>query len=259
MSTPERARAQRRPLRLAETVADALRDRILSGTYADGELLPKQEELVDEFRVSLPSVREALRSLETEGLITVVRGNVGGSVVHLPQPAKVGYMLGMVLQSRGATVDDMVHAITLLQPLSARECAARRDRRRAVVPMLRRTIEASEGAIDNAPEFAHHSRVLHEQLVELSGNDTFIVLLGALERLWSAQVRNVADDGNLGQFAHRPTRDRSAAEHRLLLELIIAGDADGAEAAARAHQAEPGRHGLVGRHQRVVAMPPSMS
>ena len=255
MSTRDGRRAPRRPLRLAETVADALRERILSAEYADGAMLPKQEELVEEFRVSLPSVREALRSLETEGLITVVRGNVGGSVVHLPQPAKVGYMLGMVLQSRGATVDDMVHAITLLQPLCARECASRSDRRRTVVPVLRRTIEASEAVIEHAAEFAHHSRVLHEQLVELCGNDTFIVLIGALERLWSAQMRNVDTDADLGEFAERATRDRSAVEHRQLLELIIAGDADGAEAAARAHQAEPWRHGLVGRRQRVIAMP----
>src|SRR6478736_7209435 len=69
MSAAERV--PRRPLRLAEAVADALRNRILNAEYADGAMLPKQEELVDEFGVSLPSVREALRSLETEGLITV--------------------------------------------------------------------------------------------------------------------------------------------------------------------------------------------
>jgi DNA-binding FadR family transcriptional regulator len=254
VTTRDGTRVPRRPLRLAETVADALRERILNAEFADGALLPKQEELVEEFRVSLPSVREALRSLETEGLITVLRGNVGGSVVHLPQPAKVGYMLGMVLQSRGSTIDDLVHAMTLLQPLCAGECARRADRMRAVVPHLERTITSSEAAIEDAAEFARHSRTLHEQLVEFCGNDTFIVLVGALERLWSAQVRSQASP-NLGQFAERATRDRSAAEHRQLLELIVAGDADGAEAAARAHEAEPWRHGLVGRRQRVAALP----
>jgi len=240
---------------LAEAVADALRNRILNAEYADGAMLPKQEELVDEFGVSLPSVREALRSLETEGLITVMRGNVGGSIVHLPRPAKVGYMLGMVLQSRAATVDDMVHAMTLLQPLCARQCATRPDRKRAVVPTLSRTLAASEAAIDDAPEFARLSRILHEQIVQLSGNDTFIVLVGAVEQLWSAQVRTAKAGSELGEFAERATRDRSASEHRALLELITAGEADGAEAAARAHEAEPRRHGLVGRDQRIVAAP----
>ena len=86
--------------RLAEMVADGLRERILSGELGDGDMLPKQDDLLAEFRVSPPSIREALRILETEGLITVQRGNVGGAIVHRPKPATAAYMLGLVMQSR---------------------------------------------------------------------------------------------------------------------------------------------------------------
>ncbi|MFD5755541.1 GntR family transcriptional regulator, partial [Streptomyces sp. NPDC127044] len=51
-------------MRMAELVAAALRDRILAGGIGDGSTLPKQDELVSEFGVSYPSVREALRILE---------------------------------------------------------------------------------------------------------------------------------------------------------------------------------------------------
>ena len=44
------------------------------------ELLPKQEDLTDEFGVSKAAIREACRILETEGLLSVRRGNVGGAV-----------------------------------------------------------------------------------------------------------------------------------------------------------------------------------
>src|SRR4029079_12199745 len=60
-------RPQLRQPRLAELVAAALRSRILSGRLPDGSMLPKQEELIEEFKVSKPSMREALRILETEG------------------------------------------------------------------------------------------------------------------------------------------------------------------------------------------------
>src|SRR5665213_2233949 len=86
--------------RLAEIIAVNLRDRILASEFADGSNLPKQEDLLDEFGVSPPSMREALRILETEGLVTVQRGNVGGAVVHQPQVAKVAYMMALVLQAR---------------------------------------------------------------------------------------------------------------------------------------------------------------
>lgn len=82
------SRAQLRQPRLSEIVASELRDRILSGSLGEEGRLPKQDELIAEFGVSPPSVREAMRILETEGLITVLRGNVGGAVARpAPHPA----------------------------------------------------------------------------------------------------------------------------------------------------------------------------
>ena len=46
--------------------------------------------------MSPPSIREALRVLDTEGLVTVQRGNVGGAIVRAPQAGEVAYMLGLV-------------------------------------------------------------------------------------------------------------------------------------------------------------------
>ena len=69
--------------RLAEQVADELRRRILSGELADGSVLPTEDELLVEFPISKPSLREAIRILDAEGLLSVRRGKLGGSVVHL--------------------------------------------------------------------------------------------------------------------------------------------------------------------------------
>src|SRR5438445_7020179 len=60
-------RSQVRRPRVAQVVASALRDQILTGALRDGGALPKQEDLLEEFNVSLPSLREALSILETEG------------------------------------------------------------------------------------------------------------------------------------------------------------------------------------------------
>src|SRR6185503_2235845 len=59
---------------VAELVADAIRTQIVAGTLPDGSMLPKQDQLISEFQVSRPSFREALRILESEGLISVRRG-----------------------------------------------------------------------------------------------------------------------------------------------------------------------------------------
>src|SRR5262249_10038171 len=101
--------------RLAEMIATDLRNRILSGTIADGEMLPRQEELLDAFGVSMPSLRGALQILETEGLITVLRGSVGGAVVHAPKSRTVAYNVGLVLQAGHTNLSDVATALQHLE------------------------------------------------------------------------------------------------------------------------------------------------
>ena len=103
---PEARRRLSAP-RIAEIVADELRRQIIDGELADGDLLPRQEVLVEQFNVSLVSLREALRILETEGLVSVRRGNRGGAIVHAPAKTSAAYMLGLLLQSESVVVADL--------------------------------------------------------------------------------------------------------------------------------------------------------
>src|SRR3954468_190126 len=124
--------------RTAEIVADELRRQIIDGELSDGDLLPRQELLVEQFNVSLVSLREALRILETEGLISVRRGNRGGAVVHAPAKASAAYMLGLMLQSESVYLSDLGAALHELEPTCAALAAARSDRTTTSVPELRR-------------------------------------------------------------------------------------------------------------------------
>ncbi|TDB78188.1 GntR family transcriptional regulator [Actinomadura sp. KC216] len=65
-------------------LADILRDAIRRGEYLPGSTLPKQEELAQEHRVNIKTVRQAIRMLEAEGLVTPVRRR--GTVVRLRPP-----------------------------------------------------------------------------------------------------------------------------------------------------------------------------
>jgi DNA-binding FadR family transcriptional regulator len=138
-----------RPAKIADLVAGTLRERILSGELPDGAELPKQEELLAEFGISQPPLREALRILESERLITVRRGNVGGAVVHRPSETAAASLVGMVLQSRGATLEQLVQAMAAIEPLCVAAAAARPDRETTVLPVLRATLDESIAVIDD--------------------------------------------------------------------------------------------------------------
>lgn len=221
-------------------VADVLRKRIVSGELPDNSVLPKQEELIDEFNVSKPSVREALRILETEGLITVLRGNTGGAVVHVPQSGSAAYMLGLVLQSKHVPLRDLGAALKYIEPLCSSLCALREDRAENVVPRLRERHEAALALRNTDPVgFTDAMREFHEEMVALCGNQTMIQLVGALESLWTAHERQWARQRTSeGSFPKTPVRSTSLKVHGKLIDLIEQGKADAVEKLARQHLEE---------------------
>src|SRR3978361_21098 len=135
--------------RIAETVAGELREAILTGRMADR--LPPHDQLVSDFGVSHPSVREALRILETEGLVTVRRGSIGGAEVHRPDQSSAAYHLGLVLQGARVTLGDLAAGLLQLEPLCAGEVTRRADRMTAVVPALIANVDASAEAPSGGP------------------------------------------------------------------------------------------------------------
>lgn len=222
--------------RLAEMIASLLRERILKGELADGVALPAQDELLQEFGVSRPSLREALGILEAEGLITVQRGNRGGAIVHVPKAANVAYMLGLVLQFRGVPYADVSTALRQIEPVCAALCAQRADREETVLPALRRIHERTLAAIDDDVEFTRVTREFHEALVRSCGNETLILVVGTLETLWSSQQQEWASEASAsGDFPARERRESGVRAHERIMRLIADGDAERLEAFSRVH------------------------
>ena len=222
--------------RLAEMVAGMLRERILAGQLKDGDALPRQEDLLAEFQVSKPSLREALRILEAEGLITVRRGNRGGAVVHVPQATNAAYMIGLVLQHRRATYADVGGAIQAIEPLCAGMIARRDDRMDTILPRLTEIHEQIIDAVDDEVEFTRLSRRFHEEVVRGCGNETLILVVGALESLWSSREEAWAHVAKrLGSFPDGKQRQQGIRAHARILQLLEAGDAGQVERHARRH------------------------
>jgi GntR family transcriptional repressor for pyruvate dehydrogenase complex len=237
MSNNARAsKRQMRQPRLADLVADSLRTRITSGMLREGDLLPKQAELLEEFQVSKPSLREALRILETEGLITVLRGNIGGAIVHEPGHRDAGYMIGLVLNSRNVSIADVGAALRQLEPICVSLCAERPDRVGEVLPRLRAMHQRVITAVDDELAFSQLGRQFHELLVSSCGNDTMILLVGALESLWSAREQDWARRASAAHsFPAREMRLHGVKAHQRLIDLIEKGDQAGAARVARSH------------------------
>jgi DNA-binding FadR family transcriptional regulator len=221
-----------------QQIADELRRAILSGEVADGELLGREPELVERFGVSRPSLREALRILEAEQLITVVRGVRGGVVVNAPDSRVTARTAAMLLQARNVSVADVLEARHLLEPLAVRAIASMRNRKR-VVGELRAMVDDIEAKLEDTEAFGVAFARFDEQLVVLGGNQTLAIIDEMLSEIVSRTVAAVRHARELEMpLAYRR---RGLRSQRHLLEFIEAGDADGAEEHWSAHMAVVGR------------------
>jgi GntR family transcriptional regulator, transcriptional repressor for pyruvate dehydrogenase complex len=246
--------------RTAEIVAEELRRQILDGELADGDLLPRQEVLVDRFKVSLVSLREALRILETEGLLSVRRGNRGGAVVHAPAKATAAYMLGLVLQSRSARLTDLGRALQELEPSCAAMAAQHADRMSDLVPELTKLNEEAAEHLDDAARFTDIGRRFHHAIARGCGNHTMAAVMGSLEALWTGHERQWAQQtAATGAYPGLSERRAVLGAHTKLAQAIEAGDDEKARRLAARHVCETQNYVVASDpDRRIHALPPGI-
>src|ERR1035441_2719956 len=207
-----------------EMVAAQLRRQIVLGELKEGDQLPSESVLMEQFGVSRPTLREAFRSLEAEGAIIVRRGVRGGARVQVPDISVAARHIGLLLQYRGALLSDVYEVRAVLEPAAARMAARRRTsadlaRLQEVVDRHRESVDDPDAAIAADAEF-------HRLIVELSGSETLQILVGMLTNIIRAGDREVARIG--------------IRAHARLVELIRKRGGEEAEELWRKHLAESG-------------------
>ena len=121
-----RPAATKRP-KAAEIVAAELRRQIVTGRLKPGDKLHPENILTTEFAISRPTLREALRLLESEALITISRGKHGGARVSSIDLSAAARQVGVFLQLAGTTLQDVWLARTMIEPPAAALLATQRD------------------------------------------------------------------------------------------------------------------------------------
>jgi DNA-binding FadR family transcriptional regulator len=185
-----------------EMVASQLRRQIVLGELKEGDQLPSESVLMEQFGVSRPTLREAFRILEAEGAITVRRGVRGGARVQVPDITVAARQIGLLLQYRGALLSDVYEVRAVLEP--AASFAADAD--------------------------------FHRLILELSGNETLQVLAGMVGNIIREGDRSYAESHD---WQHEQELAKIALRaHTRLVELIRKRSSEEAEELWRKHLEE---------------------
>jgi GntR family transcriptional regulator, transcriptional repressor for pyruvate dehydrogenase complex len=202
-----------------QQLAERLRDAILAGELAPGERLPGEAELSEVQGVSRSTVREAIRLLEAQQLVITTRGTTGGSFVARHSPGRIhrelGTSLDLLVGNDTLTIEQIIEARRLLEVPAVALAATRRTPEQ--LADLRQCLD--EGRAGNER--------FHQLLLAASGNP----LLEAMTTPLFGVIRDrVSRDRASDDFWHLVD-----AEHRALLTLIEAGDAEAAATAMSHH------------------------
>jgi GntR family transcriptional repressor for pyruvate dehydrogenase complex len=215
-----------RPLKTSETVARDIVEYIVSSGLDEGDVLPSEAKMLTEYGVSRESLREGLRLLEAQGLITIRRGPGGGPVVGTVDPANLGRVSTLFYHLVGASYRELVDAWTVAESYIA-ERAARNPDRAAVRAALEMFLTDEDPADESVVGFLSHHGQFHARLGALVGNRVMQLSLMGIGQIVTHHVVFTFDPRDVGELIHDDHRDIAAA--------VIAGRPNKARDLMREH------------------------
>jgi GntR family transcriptional repressor for pyruvate dehydrogenase complex len=181
--------------RIADAIAEDLRGQIASGAIPHGARLPAERDLAERYRVSGPTVREALQGLNALGLLEVRHGS--GTYVSALADSLVAKALGTVIQLQGVSVQNLTGLLGALNSYAARLAATRSTDDNIAA------LEKAIAAIDAAPDIGGIVRAVKQFITALAAAAHDPLLLALVGFLVDVQLELALTTGStLEEWRH---------------------------------------------------------
>lgn len=211
-----------RRLKTSETVARDVVHSIIDQGLKPGDGLPPEAAMLEQYGVSRESLREGLRLLEVQGLISIRRGPGGGPVVGTVDPANLGRISTLYFHMAGATYNELFEAWVLAECILAERAARNPDRNARVAAMAPYLDESGPHVPpEELAKFVQEHAGFHSAVGSLVGNRVLELTLQTMGLIVSHHVA-VEDDP-------RVMHDLIADDHLRLARAIAAGHSNQAQ------------------------------
>jgi DNA-binding FadR family transcriptional regulator len=209
--------------RVAEEVADRIRMLMLDGTFPAGEPLPSERNLAERFGVSRGSIRDALRTLETIGLLETRHGQ--GTFPHELSVDRLVAPLASVMAYRSDLQDELLDVRRMFEPAVARVAALRATEED--LADLQRILETQRQKLKNGQSAIVEDTAFHAILARATRNRVVMSIMATLnDLLVESRTQSLQQKG-------RPAR--SIDGHEAVVAALHRRDADGASQAMYNH------------------------
>src|ERR1044072_328683 len=203
----------------SDVLGARLREMILSSGLPEGTPLPTARELVAQSGLSRASVREALRVLETEGLVLTRAGRNGGSKVRRPGRASISRSFELFVRSHGVRFEPLLEAREAIEPAAAALAAI--HRLDGDLAEMTRIHKALDQVTDDVAEHVRLNPMWHRAIMRASRNELLIAFFDAI----ADSVQAATESRSLNSA---DVRREVVRAHGRVLAAIAAKDADAA-------------------------------
>jgi DNA-binding FadR family transcriptional regulator len=207
--------------KLAAQVARRIEADVVQQGWPIGVSLGSEPDLRERYGVSRAVFREAVRLVEHHKVARMRRGPNGGLFVTAPDAGPAAQALVIYLEYVGTSLDDLMHARRLLEPLAA-GLAAERITEEGIT-LVRQTVDAEQ--ITDQPE-DRSAEGLQVVVGQLSGNPVYQLFIDVLVQL----TYRFSEPMSVGTREYRRARAWVVHQHIGIADAIIAGDSGKAEA-----------------------------
>ena len=209
--------------RVAEEVADRIRTLILDGTFPQGQPLPSERVLTEQFGVSRGSIRDAFRMLEMIGLLETRHGR--GTFPHELTVDRLVQPLASVMTYQQDLQDELLDVRRMFEPAVARAAATRLTEED--LTDLQRILDAQRRKLKTGQSAIVEDTAFHAVLARSTRNRVVVSLMSTLnDLLVESRTSSLKQEG-------RPVK--SIEGHEAVVDALRRRDAEGAARAMYEH------------------------
>lgn len=205
-----------------EQVAEQLRSRMIAGELQPGQRLPSEGALATMFGIGRSTVREGLRLLTAEQLLTTTRGVKGGTFVVTPDSDNISRYLetsiGLLAGANRLSVDELLEARRCLEVPATRFAIERGDER---------SLEAVNSTVNGEQGLHMEHSNFHVELLKASGNRMLVVMARPIFDVLRTRLDREAAPSDFWKSVHH--------DHARIFEAVEARDEEAAVAEMKDH------------------------
>jgi len=177
--------------RISLAIMDQIKEAVFQNKLVPGDKLPSERQLMEQFKASRVTIREALRTLEYSGILEIKRGSEGGAFIRDPDTKLVNNFLQDMFSMGKVKISDFTEARLAVEPLSAKVATMRI--KEESLEQVRLNIQETQDWLckGNHSEARLLNLEFHRLIAQASGNPVIFFMVDSIMDIMEQNISSI--------------------------------------------------------------------